>query len=279
MPKARNLARLTVDSNGDVDASALDAVTPALISDKSNTSTGSFDLPVGTTAQRPESPQSGMVRMNSTTGTPEWYDSINNIWVAFSDGTAYSVEMFAWGGGGGGGYNAGAGGGGGAAAGTMTVTPFTSFAVVVGGGGDTRAANAGQGSAAPGGGGLCGSLGYGGNGGGYSGIFLTSASQANARLIAGGGGGAAYEGAAGGAGGGTNGVAGGSGNEAGGGGGTQSAGGSSVSQTGSALQGGTVGGHADQGGWRRRIWIFQSCFCHIGHIERRIWNDSRRLIK
>ena len=209
-------------------------------------STGAMTLPSGTTAQRPASPVLGMTRFNTTTGNPEWYASTG--WVNFSDGPPYSVEMYAWGGGGGGASGGAGGGGGGAANGTMSVTPAQSFAVVVGGGGLAMAASAGPGATVVGGGGLAGTQGYGGQGGGYSGIFLTSASQANARLIAGGGGGSSYETAAGGAGGGTTGVAGTAGNLAGGGGGTQSAGGTSVSSVGTALQGGSAGSEGDGGG-------------------------------
>ena len=41
--------------------------------------TSHLKLPVGTTAQRPTG-SSGMIRMNSTTGYPEWYDSVTNTW-------------------------------------------------------------------------------------------------------------------------------------------------------------------------------------------------------
>jgi hypothetical protein len=40
-------------------------------------STTSLSMPVGTTAQRPASPQAGMYRLNSTTGEPEWYDTVS----------------------------------------------------------------------------------------------------------------------------------------------------------------------------------------------------------
>ena len=36
--------------------------------------TGYLILPVGTTAQRPGSPETGMIRYNSTLGYPEFYD-------------------------------------------------------------------------------------------------------------------------------------------------------------------------------------------------------------
>jgi hypothetical protein len=45
------------------------------------TTTGSFIVPVGTTAQRPASPVNGMVRFNTTNNALEGY--ANNIWVRF----------------------------------------------------------------------------------------------------------------------------------------------------------------------------------------------------
>ena len=48
-------------------------VSPAFVSDQDNTSTGYFDLPNGTTAQRP-TPASGMIRFNATIGLAEYYD-------------------------------------------------------------------------------------------------------------------------------------------------------------------------------------------------------------
>ena len=57
------------------------AVTPTAVSDQDNTSTGYFDLPSGTTAQRPASPTNGMIRYNTTRNTLEYY---NNSWVDVS---------------------------------------------------------------------------------------------------------------------------------------------------------------------------------------------------
>lgn len=101
------------------------------------------------------------------------------------------VEVFAWGGGGGGGTPGGwgfgsPGGGGGAAYGRFTISAG-SYPVVVGGPGipnGTTRAEGGGGQMIGGGDNR-----YGGGAGGYSGLFLTSISQANAILIAGGGGG------------------------------------------------------------------------------------------
>ena len=82
--------------------------------DTPTTSTGYFALPVGTTAQRPGTPASGMVRMNSTTGEPEWYATVSSTWVKFADSPFYQVEYLVVAGGGGGGtFRAGGGGAGG----------------------------------------------------------------------------------------------------------------------------------------------------------------------
>jgi hypothetical protein len=68
-------------------------------------STTSLSMPVGTTAQRPASPQAGMYRLNSTTGEPEWYDTVSGTWVTFRNGAPYSVESLVIAGGGGGGVH------------------------------------------------------------------------------------------------------------------------------------------------------------------------------
>jgi len=57
------------------------ASTPDAVSDQANTSTGYFDLPGGTTEQRPQSPATGNIRYNSTTGFAEVYTSAG--WGAF----------------------------------------------------------------------------------------------------------------------------------------------------------------------------------------------------
>ena len=50
-------------------------ITPDAVYDQDNTSTGYFDLPNGTTAQRPTA-ASGMIRYNSTIGLAEYYDGV-----------------------------------------------------------------------------------------------------------------------------------------------------------------------------------------------------------
>ena len=49
------------------------SVTPTAVSDQVNSSTGYFDLPAGTTGQRPGSPTSGNIRYNTSTGGFEGY--------------------------------------------------------------------------------------------------------------------------------------------------------------------------------------------------------------
>lgn len=187
-------------------------------------------------------------------------------WVAPTGVTNVRVTVYGAGGGGGGGSLRG--GNGGYVQARLTVTPGTTYHLVVGGGG-TGGTNgssatplAGVGGYGGGGNGhyqgLSGGITTpsGGGGGGYSGIFTGSTpSQANALVIAGGGGGSA--GAvvvAGGAGGGDTGAS--TANT--GGGGTQSAGGTGTNTpanggtvfgtNGSALQGGSATSNAAGGG-------------------------------
>jgi hypothetical protein len=120
---------------------AVNEIGPTQVSDEANTSTGYFDLPSGTTAQRPGSPASGMVRMNSSTGEPEWYDPVNSAWVAFADfsQTRYDAEMIIVAGGGGSEVNIyddqPGSGGGGVIFTRHKLTTNASYAVVVGAGG------------------------------------------------------------------------------------------------------------------------------------------------
>lgn len=180
----------------------------------------------------------------STTGT---FD-ITTI----SGASPFNVRVHVWGAGGGNGAPVGGPGGGGAggfSVGEFTIGPGTTYKYVVGAS-DGNPSSAGQpapGSTA--------------SGGGYSGVFTTSVSQANAIIMAGGGGGGGYndggiQGSGGGGGGATaqdgyspDPVAG----PASGGGGTQSAGGAGGTSpytngtAGSALQGGAGGTRGSSG--------------------------------
>jgi len=98
--------------------------------------TTALTIPVGTTAERPGTPASGMIRMNTTTGYPEWYSSASSTWVQFNKGVPYSINYLVVAGGGSGGGEVGGGGGaGGLLSGTSTVTSDVSYTVIVGAGG------------------------------------------------------------------------------------------------------------------------------------------------
>ena len=107
---------------------------PVNISDKVNTSTGYFDLPAGTTAQRPGTPASGMCRFNTTVNYYEFYDGTSWVNLAFP----YNIEYLVVAGGGSGGSGnggSGGGGGGGYIANTATVIPLSTYTTTVGAGG------------------------------------------------------------------------------------------------------------------------------------------------
>jgi hypothetical protein len=132
---------------------SISSVTPTSVSDQTNSSTGYFDLPSGTTAQRPGSPNGGMVRFNTTVGDPEWYDPVGAQWLKFSQGSGYSADVLLIGGGAGatGGVpsvNYGAGGAGGVArSNTISLIRGAQYTVNIGAGG------AGSASGTPGNGG------------------------------------------------------------------------------------------------------------------------------
>jgi hypothetical protein len=197
-----------------------------------------------------------IVRYRNNTVLPNvyafYYTGSQQTFTVPSIRTFTTATIYAWGAGGGGGYTggSGSGGGGGFSQATIPVSPGNSFAVVVGGGGDSRGPNAGQGSRAYGGGGLAGPLGYGGNGGGLTGLFydtptisFSAPSLPRSIVIAGSGGGGGWEvGGSAGAGGGTTGGNGQPGSSGTATGGTQSAGGTGAQTTngnGGALLGGT----------------------------------------
>ena len=181
---------------------------------------------------------------------------------AFTPGKSYTlipsgnitVNLDARGGGGGSSVTRNASGGaGGRATGRFTFLNDQVYKLLVGEAGPNGSISS---AVFPGGGKGGQGAGKGGNGGGYTGLFNTSATQANAILIAAGGGGGSNDPAVGGVGGGTSGTAGGNGNRAGKAG-TQSAGGAggfsgtqgaTAGSAGSALQGGE-GGAGGGGGY------------------------------
>jgi mucin-19 len=128
-------------STGAVTITNTGAVYDALTS-----STGFFDLPAGTTAQRPGSPVAGMIRYNTTLGYPEWYSGV--AWIPMSEPANISVDYLVIAGGGGGGAGRGGGGGAGgyrtsfgtsggnsSAESSASIVIGTSYTVTVGAGG------------------------------------------------------------------------------------------------------------------------------------------------
>lgn len=143
---------------------AVNEIGPTQVSDEANTSTGYFDLPHGTTAQRPASPSVGYTRYNTTDNVVEAYHGATKGWIALSNifqatggtetvsggykyhtfttsgsfivqsGTATVDVLLVAGGGGGGATRAGGGGAGGAVDSTLAATPGT-YTVSIGGGG------------------------------------------------------------------------------------------------------------------------------------------------
>ncbi len=190
------------------------ALTPAAVSDQDNTSTGYFDLPVGTTAQRPGTPTVGMLRYNSTLNQYEFYTTSG--WLPIG-GQSYSVEYIIVAGGGGGAELFGAGGAGGVLTGSYTVAAATNYSFTVGAGGagapttiegigvvgsnstgfSLTANGGGYGGAKVNGG----SGGSGGGGGGWGGVAYTGGAGTAGQGNTGGNGTAVYDGAGGGGGG------------------------------------------------------------------------------
>lgn len=146
--------RLEVRLTAQTFTDAMNQVLVASVCDQANTSTGYFDLPAGTTAQRPASPHSGTTRFNTTLGYPEWYDPASATWVPYSEGVPYTIQYLVIAGGGGGGYRYGGGGaggyrtnvtgetsGGGASAeAAVNVTAGAQYTITVGAGGSGTSA-------------------------------------------------------------------------------------------------------------------------------------------
>lgn len=115
--------------------------------DTDSTSTGYFDLPSGTTAQRPSTPNTGYVRYNTTESSYEVYDGAT--WTRLSTAAyPYTFDYIVVAGGGGGGVSisgfetGGGGGAGGYLTGTVNVSPPASYAITIGGGGAGAAGTA-----------------------------------------------------------------------------------------------------------------------------------------
>lgn len=98
-----------------------------------STGTGALTLPVGTTAQRPGTAATGMVRYNTTLGYTEVYTG--SSWAQV--GSSYVIgSVLVIAGGAGGGYNGGGGGGaGGVVSSDFALTVGTAYTVTIGAGG------------------------------------------------------------------------------------------------------------------------------------------------
>ena len=124
--------------------------------------TGFFDLPSGTTAQRPVSPAVGMIRYNTTESEYEVYSG--TTWTKLAQTLySYSIEYLVIAGGGGGAGDANPGGGGGAGGGgangysaiSGSAVPQSGTANTGGGGGGVGwNGTAGQGTGGAGGSGI-----------------------------------------------------------------------------------------------------------------------------
>lgn len=124
---------------------AAGAASQAFLDVGTGTGTGALKLPVGTTAQRPTG-AAGLIRVNSTTGNPEWWDATTSQWLQFSQPAGYSVNYLVVAGGGGGGslaaadVGAGGGGAGGLLTSSTTLLSGTAYTITVGAGGAGGAA-------------------------------------------------------------------------------------------------------------------------------------------
>lgn len=128
-------------SIGYTGSSGAAASTPAAVSDQVNSSTGYFNLPSGTTAQRPASPNNGYIRYNTDTGYGEIYNGTAAQWLNFGASPNASVEYLIVAGGGGGGLGGG-GAGGVLYNATLSANIGTAYTVTIGAGGVAAAGEA-----------------------------------------------------------------------------------------------------------------------------------------
>jgi len=170
---------------------------------RQDSTTGSAQMPFGTTAQRTSVAGAGMFRYNTTNQEAEFYNG--SSWKAFSQQATgiYAIDYVVVGGGGGGGSggtgsgaqpNGGGGGGSGVVAGSTTVTTAASFSIVIGAGGTiSGAGNASTGFSVTAGGGSA----HSGMSGGTSGTPQSLGGGGSTTYAGGGGGGAGGTGTSG----------------------------------------------------------------------------------
>ena len=153
---------MRIESSGNV---GIGTTNPAATLDVAGTA--AIKIPVGATGERPLTPANGMLRVNTTTGKLEYYNSGWNIIGATTNGTvtevgAYlvhtftgngtfvttggNVEVLVVGGGGGGGSQVGGGGGGGGFKTASLTLASGAYSVTVGAGGAGTNSSAARGS-------------------------------------------------------------------------------------------------------------------------------------
>jgi hypothetical protein len=163
------------------------AATQIFLDSASATGTGAMKFPVGTTAQRPDSPVVGNTRWNSSLAVLEIWNGVS--WVAFSIGTYNANYLVVAGGGSGGGRNGGGGGGaGGYISNSAILSEGTIYTITVGAGGTASPANSGA-SGSVGSNSSISSIGATANGGGFGGNGVPAASNGGTGGSGGGGGG------------------------------------------------------------------------------------------
>jgi hypothetical protein len=219
------------------------AATQIFLDSSSGTGTGALRLPVGTTAQRPAG-ATGLIRQNSTTGNPEWWDATTSQWLPFSQNAGYTINYLVAAGGGGSGtstvnYAMGAGGAGGVINSTTTLVSGASYTIIVGAGaaalgaGTSIYGNSGSNSSIS----TIGAVAIGGGGGGGG-----TAGGAYSNGLSGGSGGSGQQNGTGGAGTVGQGYAGGTGSASSPGWGTGGGGGAGAAGTNGTASAGGVGG-------------------------------------
>lgn len=105
--------------------------------------TDAIELPQGTTAQRPSSNRDGMIRYNTTTDNPEYFDELNTTWKPFWESNKVMRVLAVAGGGGGGGTTTSYYSGGGGAGRCLELTDYAleakTISVTIGAGGAGKA--------------------------------------------------------------------------------------------------------------------------------------------
>jgi hypothetical protein len=106
--------------------------------------TTALTIPAGTTGERPGTPADGMIRMNTTTRSPEWYFAAGSSWVPFNSAPVVAAPLVLVAGGGSGGQISNGGqsnrGSGGGAGGYIYIPNYnfyigTTYTVTIGAGG------------------------------------------------------------------------------------------------------------------------------------------------